>query len=118
MDGVPMGWTLIDVRLLKAVADEVEEYEMEGRKVKKIFETPSRTSYDPENRSWDNSSGTEDLEFCSRVIEHGLIEKAGWPEIAKKEYPFILDTSIYCRHIDFAGVQYPSRGEEIQFLKE
>jgi len=37
VDGTPMGCTLIDVKLLKAVADEVEEYIVEGRKVKRIF---------------------------------------------------------------------------------
>jgi len=113
VDGTPMGCTLIDVKLLKAVADEVEEYIVEGRKVKRIFETPSRAVFDPETNGWNNSSGTEDLEFCSRVIEHGLVEKAGYEA---KEYPFILDTSLFCKHIDFSGVQYPSRGEELAFM--
>lgn len=112
VDGVPMGCTLIDVKLLKAVAGEVEEYIVEGRKVKRIFETPARAVFDPETNGWHNSSGTEDLEFCSRVIEHKLIEKAGYEQ---KEYPFILDTSLFCKHIDFSGVQYPSRGEELEF---
>lgn len=118
VDGTPMGCTLIDVRLLKAVAEEVEEYQLEGKMIKKIFETPSRTFIDPETQSWNNQVGTEDLEFCSRVIENNLLEKAGWASLKDKEYPFILDTSIFCKHIDFSGVQYPLRGEEYQFIKK
>ena len=121
VDGVPMGCTLIDMKLIKAVAEEVDEYILEGKKIKRIFETPSRTYFDPEKNSWDNSSGTEDLEFCSRVIDHDLITKSGWKDAegkpANKEFPFLLDTELFCRHIDFSGVQYPSKGEELQFSK-
>jgi hypothetical protein len=118
VDGTPMGITLIDVKLLKAVAEEVESYQVEGRTVKKIFETPSRTFIDPETKSWNSQVGTEDLEFCSRVIENDLLRKSGWGKLSNKEYPFILDTSIFCKHIDFSGAQYPLRGEELQFMKK
>jgi hypothetical protein len=118
VDGVPMGFTLIDVKLLRAAAENVDEYMLEGKKTKRIFETPSRTFIDPETQSWNNSTGTEDLEFCSRVIEQGLLEKSGWGKLKDKEYPFILDTSIFCRHIDFNGMQYPARGEELMFNKK
>lgn len=117
VDGVPMGCTLIDMKLVKAVAEEVDEYMLEGRMVKRIFETPSRTFYDPEKNSWDNATGTEDLEFCSRIVDHDLVRKAGWKDLPEKEYPFLMDTSLFCKHIDFSGVQYPSRGEELQFIE-
>ncbi len=118
VDGVPMGCTLIDVKLLRAVAEESESYIIEGREVKKIFETPSRTYIDPESGAWNNSSGTEDLEFCTRVMETGMLEKSGWGKLKNKTNPFIIDTSIFCKHIDFSGVQYPLRGEELQFMKK
>jgi hypothetical protein len=118
VDGVPMGCTLIDVKLLRAAAANVESYFIEGREVKKIFETPSRTFIDPETGSWNNSSGTEDLEFCTRVMEQGLLKEAGWGKLAKKEFPFILDTGIFCKHIDFNGIQFPQKGEELKFYKQ
>lgn len=118
VDGTPMGCTLIDVKLLKVVAEEVDEYIVDGKRIKRIFETPSRIFQNPEDLSWETSSGTEDLEFCSRVIEHKLLEKCGWGKLSKKEFPFILDTSIFCKHIDFSGVQYPSKLEELRFVKK
>lgn len=116
VDGLPMGCTLIHGSILKVLYDESESYEINGKQIKRIFETPVRTWYDPETNSWFNAQGTEDIAFCSRIIKDGILKKAGWASLQKKKYPFLIDSSIYCQHIDFSGVKYPSRGEELEFL--
>uniref|UniRef100_A0A6M3L590 Uncharacterized protein n=1 Tax=viral metagenome TaxID=1070528 RepID=A0A6M3L590_9ZZZZ len=103
------------------MAPECEEYVLETKdskqKVRRIFITPAQSFWDPEKLSWFNNTGTEDLNWCSRVIEGKYLQKAGWKEIAPKKYPFMLDTGIFCRHIDHNGIQYPSMGEELEFIK-
>ncbi len=118
VDGVPMGCTLINVRLLKAMYDESDEYMAGQTKTRRIFITPRASYYDPEKRGWFNSQGTEDLEWCTRIMDGGFFEKAGWPEYQKKKYPFMIDTAIFCKHIDWNGVQYPKNGEEAEFVKK
>jgi hypothetical protein len=118
-DGIPMGCTLIHCSILKALYEESEEYIIgDGRKARKIFETPNKTFYDPETLNWHNSTGTEDLAWCNRIMENDIFKKAGWPKYANKKYPFLIDTKIFCKHIDWDGTQYPSQGEERFFIKE
>lgn len=115
VDGIPMGCTMIHVSILKALYEESEEYSISGGKVRRMFVTPSESYYDPEKKAWSNMTGTEDLHWCSRIMRDGIFEKAGWPEYQNKEYPFLIDTNIFCKHIDFNGIQYPSKGEEKAF---
>lgn len=115
VDGIPMGCTLIDVSLLKVMYDESPSYELAGRQVREIFETPRKIWFDPEQRSWFTASGTEDLNWCTRVMKEDVFRKAGWPEYSDKEFPFPIDTSFFCKHIDMDGNQFPARGEEQQF---
>ncbi len=122
VDGIPMGCTMIHSSILKIMYDESEEYsavDAQGQthKIRKVFNTPSRVSIDPETQSWQVQTGTEDLDWCNRVIEENVLKRAGWDKIAEKEFPFLIDTNIFCRHIDFNGVQYPSKGEEQYFTK-
>lgn len=122
VDGLPMGVTMIHSSILKVLYDESESYDLMTKvghfKARKIFETPSKSYFDPEKKGWFNMTGTEDLAFCSRVMTDKVFEKAGWPEYQKKQYPFLIDTNIFCRHIDWNGVQYPSRGEEQYFMRK
>ena len=119
VDGIPMGCTLIHSSILKVLYGESEEYDVGGGKiVRKIFETPSKTFHDPESGGWFNSGGTEDLTLCSRIINDKIMGKAGWDKYEDMDFPFMIDTNIFCKHIDFDGRQYPSMGEERQFLKE
>ena len=111
-DGHGMGCTLIHNSILREMAKISEEYTVEGMKVKKIFTTPQRIFYDPEKNAFALAQGTEDLEFLDRVIKNDILTKAGWKKLAKKQYPFIVDTNIFCRHIDPTGKQYPINGEE------
>lgn len=118
VDGIPMGCTVINVKIFKAMWEDCEQYKMaDGQVVRRIFNTPAQSYWDDKRKSWFNNTGTEDLDWCTRVINGKYITKAGWPEIGKKKYPFLVDTNIFCRHIDNDGVQYPSRGEENEFIK-
>ena len=121
VSGIPMGCTLIHGSILKAIYEEIENTTIGGRLLKKIFETPSKVWQDPETFSWYTSTGTEDLAWCQYVRTHKIFEKAGWPEYEKKEFPFLLDTSLFCTHIDESGRKFPMVGEEKMFyllLKE
>jgi hypothetical protein len=122
VDAVPMGCTVIHVPLLRAMWDDpkIPFYTLGTqsgpRNVKKIFRTPAQTYWDPEKNSWFSNTGTEDLDWCSRVIDGGYFKKAGWSEYHNKEFPFLIDTDIFCRHIDVSGIQFPSKGEEFKFM--
>lgn len=112
VDGVPMGCTLIHGDILKAMWEESEQYRIGNRVLRRVFETPTKMWYDPETGGINAKTGTEDLTWCSRVMEEKFLEKAGWGDWAKKhpEYPFLVDTSIFCQHIDPQGRQYPGPG--------
>lgn len=118
VDGLPMGCTLIHVSILKAIYDESEEYMAGQVKTRRIFITPRGTYYDPEKRGWFTAQGTEDLEWCTRIMENDIFIKAGWPKYQKKKFPFLIDTSIFCSHIDWNGIKFPAEGEESQFVDQ
>ena len=119
VDGIPSGITLIHSSLLKVLAEESKSYEvMPGLHIKEVYTTPGKTWYDPEARSWYASTGTEDLELCTRIMEDRIFEKAGWPEFQDKEFPFLCDTGIFGRHIDNDGKTYPSAGEDFRFAPD
>lgn len=123
VDGVPMGCTLIHVSILKAMWDEAEEYQIGNNVVRRVFRSPAETWFDPEQLSWMNEAGTEDLHWCHKVINEDYFIKATkysgkWEKFAKKKYPFMIDTRMYCKHIEFDGIQYPSMGEDLKFLKK
>jgi len=108
VDGIPMGCTLIHVSILKEMAKDAEEYIAgANKKVKKVFDTPSGVYIDPEKMTYHGYAGTEDLAWCNRVIAGDYLKKAGWKDIARKKYPFLVDTSIFCRHITMDGISYP-----------
>lgn len=117
VDGVPMGCTLINVSLLKVMYENSESYMIGNMPTRRIFQTPSRIGIDPQTGGLSAQSGTEDLFWCDRVIKEEVLKKAGWKDLAKKKYPFLIDTSVFCRHIDNSGNQFPARGEEQRFLK-
>ena len=95
VDGLGMGSTLIHSSILKVLYEESDEYNIAGQRVRRIFETPSRIFYDPETESFNVQTGTEDLEFLSRIMREGTLKKAGWPEYQRKKYPFLVDTGLF-----------------------
>jgi hypothetical protein len=90
-------------------------YKHQAEKLRRVFESPSQVYFDPDSLEQVNDSGTEDFKLCRRIVEDKIFEKAGWPEYQEKEFPFLIDTGIFCKHIDWDGIQYPSQGEEFPF---
>lgn len=106
--GCPFGFTLIHVSLLKVLWDESPEYVVNGITTRRVFNIPNKAHVDPETGAWLTETGTSDLAWCKRLVEDKIFEKAGWPEIQKKEHPILCDTSIFVKHIDRnTGQQYP-----------
>lgn len=108
-DGVPTGCLLIHCSILRLMWEESEWYVTGNNvKVKKVWETPAKVWFDPETHNARFAAGTSDLYWCDRVRNENILEKSGWKKIAKKKYPFLVDTNIFCRHVDLStGVQYP-----------
>ena len=108
VDGIPMGCTLIHGKVLKAMWQDAPEYTVSGRRtIRKVFDTPFGVFQDPQKKSWNTYGGTEDLAWCNRVMAGHYLAKAGWPKLSKTRYPFLIDTSIFCRHITPDGQVYP-----------
>lgn len=107
-DGVPTGCLLIHISLLKKMWEESPEYQVNGVTTRRVFRTPRDLWYDPNTGGFNTLTGTSDLDWCTRVIDENIFEKAGWPEFQKARYPFLVDTRIFCRQIDDHGIQYPS----------
>jgi len=108
-DGVPMGCLLIHTSILKYFWEREKEYTLpNGEITKKVFETPRKTFIDPQTLGVYIQAGTQDLDFCDRIIDQEVLKQTGWKNIARRKYPFLCDTSIFCRHIDRnTGRQYP-----------
>jgi hypothetical protein len=113
-----MGNNVIHRSILELLYKDSEEYTWGGFKMRKVFETPKTAELDPETGMWKTSGGTEDIFFYDRVIKGNYLAKAGWPYVAKRKYPFLCDTSIFSRHIDTNGKQYPANGEELSYARK
>lgn len=111
-DGVVTGCLLIHSSLLRVMYEESEEYSVpqgkELKRVRRVFETPRSVYFSEDATSFELNVGTSDLNWCQRVIEQDVLKRAGWPKVAGKKYPFLVDTNIFCKHIDrITGKQYP-----------
>ncbi len=106
-DGVPTGCLLIHNSILKVLWDESEEYQVGNRFTRRIFHSPRDHWVDPETSDTTMLVGTSDLAWCTRLMKDGVFEKAGWPEYQNMRWPFLVDTNIFCIHIDIDGTQYP-----------
>lgn len=106
-DGVPTGMLLVDMRLMKLVYDDSPEYNVPGGlQCRRVFDTPGKTWFNEETGAQEMLVGTSDLDWCKRVMEQGYLKKL-WPKIARRPYPFLIDTNIFCKHIDPDGTQFP-----------
>jgi hypothetical protein len=105
--GVPFGFTLIHASIIKAMWEESPEYIVNGQVTRRVFEAPRSNWMDPEKGAYSSNAGTSDLAWCKRVVEGDYFTKAGWPKYKKKKHPFLIDTSLFVRHIDNNGVQWP-----------
>lgn len=111
-DGVPTGMLLIDVKLLKAIWEDSPEYMAGTNPVRRVFDTPVKTWFNPDTNSQETLVGTSDLDWCARIIEGDYLTKTGWKELGKKQYPFPVDTNIACMHVEGDGTQFPIGGIE------
>lgn len=109
VDGVPTGCLLIHMGLLRAMWDDSEPYTVKGIKTRRVFETPRYSWYDPDTGHTNMAVGTSDLEWCKRVKAGDYLRRSGWTEYADKEYPFICDTRLFCRHIQPSGETFPDQ---------
>lgn len=109
VDGVPTGLLLIHASLLKAVYDDSPVYNVghTGENARRVFDTPAQSWFNAETGAQETLVGTSDLTFCTRIIKGDYLTKAGFPKIAKKRYPYLVDTNIFCHHIDPDGQKYP-----------
>jgi len=109
LDGVPTGCLLIHRSILELMYKESPEYTTcTTQPARRVFETPAKLYYDPETMQAQAAMGTSDLYWCDRVMNDDVFKRAGWSKFAKKEFPFLLDSSIFCKHIDLnTGTQYP-----------
>jgi hypothetical protein len=116
VDGMGLGCHMIHRSILETIWKESPQYSLGDSVARQVFQTPAAQVYDAEKQGWMSKGGTEDLTFYHRLIDDEILAKAGWPQYQKMKYPYLCDTSIFCRHIDWNGIQYPSQGEEQQYL--
>lgn len=109
VDGVPTGMLLIRVKLLEEMWKDSPEYITAngGQKTRRVFHFPEEVWFDEKTDTFNTLVGTSDLDWCTRVIEGDYIAKAGYPKIAKKQYPLLCDTAIFAKHITPEGKVYP-----------
>lgn len=106
-DGLPFGCTLISGDLIREIWKDSPEYMVNGTLTRRVFDTPNEGWRDPVTGKYASASGTSDLAFFTKVINGGYLAKAGFPKHQKMKHPFLVDTTIFVRHIDNSGVQWP-----------
>ncbi len=112
VDGVPTGCLLIHGGILREMWKDSEEYEINGQKTRRVFHSPRDLFFDPEFPGVTSQvGGTSDLHWCTRVMEEGYLKKAGWTTYARKKYPYLIDTNIFCYHINPDGEMFPNEQE-------
>lgn len=107
VDGIPFGFRLEHGSLIKAAWETSEPYEVLGEKTRRVFRQPGSMWFDEEKGGYVATGGTTDLEWCSRLMTEGLFAKAGWPKFQNMDFPFLVDTNIFVKHIDHSGRVFP-----------
>lgn len=107
VDGTPTGCLLIHAGILREMWKESPEYTVGGVTTRRVFENPNKVWIDEETGNFNTLAGTTDLQWCTRVMEGDYFKKAGWDEFHDKKYPFLIDTNIFCKHINQDGTQFP-----------
>ncbi len=107
VDGIPFGCRLEHASFIKEAWKDSPEYMCGDVKTRRVFEQPGRVWFDEEHGGIAAKTGTTDLAWCSRIIDDNLFEKTGWGEYKDKKNPFLVDTSIFVRHIDQGGKIFP-----------
>lgn len=105
--GLPFGCTLIHGSIIRELWKTAPEYKIGEKVYRRVFKAPEQTLLG-EGDGFGVITGTSDLNFCKEIKEKDIFNKAGWPEFANKEHPFLVDTRIFVKHIDNDGVQWPT----------
>jgi len=102
-NGIPTGALLIHRSVLEAWAREpdvpMDTIPGYPHPVKRVFEQPSRVWQEP-NGAFKSMSGTTDLYWSEQTMKRDILTKAGFGKYAKREFPYIVDTSLRFGHID------------------
>lgn len=121
-DGVPTGALLIHCSILRAMWKESEEYVLGSHVARRVFETPRRSWSPPDSDEYHMTTGTSDLDWCTRVMREDFLRKAGWgsyvDSLEDERYPFLVDTDFFCYHINPDGIQYPIASDLQKWLPE
>lgn len=115
VDGVPTGCLLIHMGILRLMWAESEEYTVGGVKTRRVFNTPRDIWFNPATGQQNISATTSDLAWCDRVIAGDYLRRAGWE--TDGQWPFLVDTNIFCWHINPDGRIFPSKAELEQWQK-
>jgi hypothetical protein len=104
-DGVPTGCLLIHRKILIEAAKGKEAYTLVNagisHQIPKLFDSPRLAMVDPKSGGYQKLIGTSDLHFCDYLLNNrDIFVRAGWPKLAKRQYPFLVDTALRCGHID------------------
>ncbi len=106
-DGIPFGFRMETASLIKAAWKTSPEIVISGVKTRRVFTQPHAIWFDQNAGKAITKGGTTDLQWCTRIMQERLFEKAGWPEYQKRKYPFLVDTRIFVKHIDQSGQIWP-----------
>ena len=106
-DGAPTGCLLIHSGILREMWKDSPEYKVRDQVTRRVFDTPRNQWEDPETGYINATQGTSDLDWCTRVMQGSYLAKAGWEEFQQKEFPFLVDTNIFCKHCNMNGEMFP-----------
>lgn len=107
VDGIPFGFRLEHAGFIKEAWKTSEDIVVNGIKTRRVFKQPSAIWYDRNQGGIVTKGGTTDLEWCTRIMKEDMFTKIGFPEYAKRKYPFLVDTNIFVKHIDQNGTVWP-----------
>jgi hypothetical protein len=106
---------LVHCGILREMWADAEGYQVGNAFTRRVFETPRKMWPDPELQQFATMVGTSDLDWCSRVIEGDYLRRAGWgdfvDDLDDPRYPYLVDTNIFCEHINIDGTRFPSPAE-------
>jgi len=110
VDGLPMGALLIHMNILRYVWNKKKKYKTpDGVETVEVFETPRKVFFDPETTAVSRIQGTQDLYFFDELMKNDVLKRTGFPKVARRKWPLLCDTGIFCKHIDRqTGKQYPT----------
>lgn len=108
-DGVPTGCLLIHMSVIREMWKDAREYQVGNQTTREVFQTPRSGWFNEATGQYNTSAGTSDLDWCQRVIDGDYLRRAGWGEFADahSEWPFLVDTRLFCYHINPDGTKFP-----------